>query len=228
MLKRYLLYTVTLVIVIVLINLLGSGCGVPGKVTGGGWIPSTSGVPGNKAKFGFNGAECAPGVVSGQFDYHDKNAPGFTGPGGGLKMHGTVLSAGLCVPPLGTNIAVACATCIVSGAQYGIDLAYTSTNPNFPGMGCAFVCVTDNGEGAGAPPDVVTIIEASGAGMLCPTGPYAGYTNTGPVQGNIQSHICTCTDGIDNDGDTFIDCADPGCIDPTTMMCDPNRDESDA
>jgi hypothetical protein len=45
------------------------------------------------------------------------------------------------------------------------------------------------------------------------------------VQGNIQSHTCTCNDGIDNDGDQAVDAADSSCLDPVTGQYDPNRDE---
>jgi hypothetical protein len=56
-------------------------------------------------------------------------------------------------------------------------------------------------------------------------GPFSGYVNEGPVQGNIQAHTCTCSDAIDNDGDGLMDEDDPACKDPVTGAFDPNRDD---
>ncbi len=158
-----------------------SGCAGPGKVTGGGWIPSTSGDPGDKANFGFNAAQCDVGTIRGRFDYHDQNAAGFAA-AGGVKMNGPVTETGLCgvAPFTGGG---PCGFLFCPDGSYVITVEYSSTNPNLPGDGTAFACVTDNGEG----------INATSADMglvVVPTGPYAGYVNSGLVQGNIRAHDC--------------------------------------
>lgn len=202
--------------VIVMLALVGLiGCGGGGstasliKVTGGGWLPSASGLPG-KATFGFNATHCAAGVFSGQFNYHDKHAPAPFQPGG-VKMNGSVVGARLCV---GTSCQSSSGC---PGGSAEVEVHYRSTNPRFAGEGRALACVDDNGEGSKAPADTGRVKVTSG--------PFAGYVNEGAVQGNIQEHICTCTDGEDNDGDGLTDAADPACIDPITGEFDPNLDE---
>ena len=149
-----------------------SGC-APGKVTGGGWIPSTSGDPRDKANFGFNAAQCEEGVIRGRFDYHDHNAAGFAA-AGGVKMNGPVTeTTGLCGGP----------PCACAAGSYVITVDYDSTNPNFPGNGVAVVCVADNGAGINA-------TSADMGSLRVATGPYMGYANSGPVQGNIRAHDC--------------------------------------
>jgi len=98
-----------------------------------------------------------------------------------------------------------------------VEVHYRSTNPRKAGGGTALACVDDNGEGSKAPADTGRI--------KVTTGPFANYVNAGAVQGNIQNHTCTCTDGIDNDGDGLTDEDDPACIDPVTEEFDPNLDE---
>lgn len=198
----------TLITTAAILGLIGCGTvgGPPGqgfvgaKMTGGGWIPSSSGVQGHKANFGFNAAQCVESVlaISGHFNFHDKHAPGFQP--GGVKMNGSVVGVNLCSP----------GPCPSSGCPVGsveVEVAYRSTNPRFPGLGTALACVEDNGEGAKATaPDRGKIVVMDG--------PFEDYQNEGPVQGNIQAHTCTCTDGIDNDGDGLTDADDPACDDP--------------
>ena len=149
-----------------------SGC-APGKVTGGGWIPSTSGDPRDKANFGFNAAQCDADAIRGRFDYHDQNAAGFAA-AGGVKMNGPVTAmTGLCETP----------PCPCPAGSYVITVDYGSTNPNFPGDGVAVACVTDNGEGINA-------TSADMGSISVTSGPYTGYFNSGPVQGNIRAHDC--------------------------------------
>ena len=105
--------------------------------------------------------------------------------------------------------------------SFEVEVEYRSTNPRYPGTGTALACVVDNGEGANAPADKAIIKVKDGP----QGGPYAGYSNEGPVQGNVQFHTCTCADGVDNDGDHSVDDADSSCIDPVTGQYDPNRDE---
>src|SRR5262249_50053546 len=158
-----------------------AGCtGNPGKVTGDGWIQSVSGN--GKANFGFNGQQCVPGELKGEFDYYDQPL--------GVKMHSAVVSASLCAGDNSGQIpSAACGVCtelgLPIGTTYGIDFPYRSTNPKVPGEGFGIVCVTDNGEGKNAAqPDIL--------GILIIDGPYSGYSNINYVQGgNIQSHKCT-------------------------------------
>jgi len=153
-----------------------SGCSQqPGKVTGGGWIPSSSGVADDKANFGFNADSC-DGSVHGHFNYHDKEATAFQP--GGVKMNGPVIESGLCSAIPDPNSP----PCVCAEGEYEVEVAYRSTNPRFPGTGTAIACVKDNGEGLGT---------TDTAGVLAvTTGPYTGYSNSGPVQGNIQAHSC--------------------------------------
>jgi len=69
------------------------------------------------------------------------------------------------------------------GPCYEIKIHYRSTNPKEPGEGEAVACVVDNGEGINA-------ISLDNAFIDVVSGPYNGYTNSGPVKGNIQSHEC--------------------------------------
>jgi hypothetical protein len=66
---------------------------------------------------------------------------------------------------------------------YGFDVNYTSTNPDYPGNGSAYVCVIDNGQGSQASSKDFALLDAQG-------GPYDGYVNYGNVQGNISAHSC--------------------------------------
>jgi hypothetical protein len=186
--KNY-LFGIAALALAVAIWLSGSCGAVPGKVTGGGTIPSTDGVPGDTANFGFNGDSCNfvagnPSSIKGNFNYLDINAPGFQP--GGVKMKGDVSEAAQCVFPLGgTLLDSACAICVALGFQgtlYGVVVNYRSTNPNFSGNGTIFACVADGGKGVNATSDSVAV------GVV--NGPFSGYFNFGPAQGNIQSHPC--------------------------------------
>jgi hypothetical protein len=168
------------IVILVLAAVVGlSGCAQGGKVTGGGWIPSASGEAGEKANFGFNAEECTPDEVKGHFNYHDKALE--------VKMNGPVIDAGECVEPFSNpNLSLSCLFCTLTFPglpAYGIEVAYRSTNPALPGTGNAIACVTDNGEGANA-------TSADLGRIFVLSGPYAGYQNAGPVQGNIQAHRC--------------------------------------
>lgn len=156
--------------------------GCQGKVTGGGWLLSASGQAGDKANFGFNGTQCDPeGELSGSFNYHDKNAPGFTG---GVKVHSTVTAASLCTEFDPTGVCEEICFGLEGfnpGTTYILVFEYRSTNPQVPGDGFGIVCVNDSGEGKAADPDRLAIVLE---------GPYEGYFNSGQTQGNIQSHAC--------------------------------------
>jgi hypothetical protein len=204
------------------------GCAHPAKFTGGGWLPSTSGGVKDKANLGFNVKNCAPGEedISGHFNFHDNKAPAYAVLGG-VKFGGFVVGGGLCTSDdtEEENEVVACDPsgtlvpsdfCPQDDGWIGIDVAYESTNPKLPGDGTAVACARDNGQGVNATSDQISILVLDG--------PYAGYANSGTVKGNLKQHVCTCTDGIDNDGDSLIDADDPGC----NLINGLNGDESGA
>jgi hypothetical protein len=198
--------------------LLMSGCLIPGAVTGGGWIPSADLVSGDKANFGFSGQQCdLSQPPTGNFNFHDKSS-GFSS-GTSVKMNGTLAQAGQCVFSTcatdadcstggGTcglllpNNAIApvcvypdsipsqaCEFCLsefnspLPDKTYGLAVNYTSTNSSYPGTGAALVCMIDNGQGHNAS-------QKDQLAITIGTGPYAGYTNSGSVQGNISGHTC--------------------------------------
>ena len=116
-------------------------------------------------------------------------------------MNGEITGIVLCSAPPDN-----CGGCPANSFQAEIE--YRSTNPKNRGDGTAFACVLDNGEGKNAPPDTARI--------QVDNGPFGGYSNQGTVQGNIQFHTCTCTDGIDNNMDGLADADDPSCLDPNS------------
>lgn len=167
-----------------------TGCGFT-QVSGGGWIPSV--VEGEKANFGFWGDTCY-GPVQGNFNYHDMNAP--VGESIGVKMNGWVTEAADCgVAGLNLDAVGLCKECraIATGAgltvaEDGSGLAalaadYRSTNPKIKGEGKLIACMADNGEGSKAIADDVIAVKVT-------KGPFKGYFNKGPVQGNIQQSSC--------------------------------------
>jgi hypothetical protein len=193
------LTTVAAVVGLVSCGPIGGGEFVGGKMTGGGWIPSSSQIQGHKANFGFNAAQCVEGQIAGHFNFHDKHAPAF--PLGGVKVSGSVVAAKLC------TAADPCSESDCPIGAFEVEVTYRSTNPRYPGpAGRALACVEDKGEGANA-------TGADNGKIVITTGVFRGYENQGPVQGNIQAHECTCTDGKDNDGDGLVDAADPACLD---------------
>jgi hypothetical protein len=169
---------------------------LPGFVTGGGWIGSADEVPGHHANFGFNGEQCdLNNPPTGHFNFHDMSAPGYPG---GVKINGTLADATLCetdtsASPGAVEATQACQFCatlsnlvpqgVTPQGVYGLDVNYRSTNPRYPGVGAAIVCVADDGEGFNA-------AASDGAAISITTGPFTEYTNQGPVQGNVQAHPC--------------------------------------
>lgn len=159
-----------------------SGCAlIPGKVTGGGTIPST--VSGS-ANFGFNANACDPNNVKGTFTFQDKAA--------GVKLNGDITRAGKCVfIPNSTSFDCGCPPDIafsdsVTNNLYFAQLTYRSTNPNVPGSGTAIACAKDNGEGGKA--DFADIISFD---ILTGPAPYQGYSILNELSGgNIQGHSC--------------------------------------
>jgi hypothetical protein len=163
---------VTAAVAVVLFGFSLSGCN---KVTGGGTLEGFSG----RATVAFNADGCGD-VAKGEFEFVDHNAV--------VKMHGDVVAATQCVLP------GQCAPCEAlrssinpsetpGTADYQIIATYRSTNPSFPGNGDVLACVSDNGEGSNA-------IVADVAYIQVQSGPFAGYTNYGMIQGNIQQHKC--------------------------------------
>lgn len=176
------------ILTILTVGLL-TACGVPTKVTGGGWMGSNSGN--GTANFGFNAKACVdPFKATGHFNFHDKN--GLVGGNpviGGVDMNGQVVEASKCI----ANGASVSSTvgCQVCGNLLGIDgemghnavvATYNSINPKALGSGIVYACAKDNGEGSIANSDLAIILVSGG--------PFDSYRNTGAVTGNIQDHPC--------------------------------------
>jgi hypothetical protein len=210
--KKYDTYTIGILCLVLALGLWGCA---PTQINGGGTLPSKSGKAGDKANFGFSANNCTPGVITGTFNYHDKAAPGW--PNGGVKLNGTVVDAGKC-SELGNSSPywLACAICNlqfcngsgwpgqwetylsgfftdpsgfcpedinVPNNLYAVGFQFTSTNPRYPGTGAGVACIRDNGQGKKA-------IDKDNVTLIIALGQYSGYTNQGPVQGNISSGPC--------------------------------------
>ena len=187
---------VCLFVIFIGFALVFSGCGVPGKVTGGGYIPSVACYDYEncdecnlKANFGFNANSCDDNwEVSGHFNYVDMDAKD-----GGVKMNGIVVEVAECErfdSNDDSDLNFACGICkdeLNGGNEaenfYAAKVKYRSTNPKDRGEGYAVACVSDNGEGFNAE-------SADIAAFYVLTGPFQGYMNAGRVQGNIQAHEC--------------------------------------
>lgn len=161
------------IFVLCVLALVVLGCTAT-KGTGGGWMSST--VPGEKATFGFQ-AHCDPRdqtatgcTVRASGFYEDKAA--------NVKMQLVAMEAA--EAPAGPAIG---ANCQISTVQY------RSTERSRPGPGSASVTVCDDDTLPAGPkearvPDIFSIVVTSG--------PYAGYTNAGPVLGgNIKIVLAT-------------------------------------
>lgn len=177
-----------------------SGCMALGKVSGGGWM---EGAEGGRANLGFTAAQCAEGWIDGSFTYHDRKADK-------LQIHGAITNAGLCQGDYDSDLGM-CDYCeaiwggstLAGCASYQVEFDYV-TQGKVKDTGTGFACVVDCGEGINAVFDDGLYIELD-----------TGYSNFGPLMGgNIQAHTCTCTDGLDNDGDGYIDENDPDCVSP--------------
>lgn len=133
------------------------------KGTGGGWISSV--VPGEKATFGFE-AHCDPRGPQPPLPCDPRAAGRYEDKGAGVRMELEMLlvSEG--------------ASCQTAGVEY------RSQSAARPGNGTATVTACDNDALPRGPrevrvPDTFTI--------TVKTGPYAGYTNGGPLLGgNIR------------------------------------------
>jgi hypothetical protein len=163
-----------------LLAVLEMGCGVPGKMTGGGFMPSSDGVEGHKAVFGFNGQQCdMTKSATGHLEYHDPYAARFGS--AGVKLSADVASTLRCVDSAPLSYPVA--ECRYCGRDaYVIRFSYSSSMPGLNGSGQGWMCAWDRGEGSNAADDFALINLSDG--------PFAGYGNIGPTQGNLQSHEC--------------------------------------
>ncbi|MDA1315581.1 MAG: hypothetical protein O2968_19810 [Acidobacteria bacterium] len=196
-----------------------SGCGIPAKITGGGSIVNMEGE--KTASFGFNAQDCNDAADestlfdgSGQLNYNDQSE--------GVKFHGEVREANQCIfDEEPGDLGLTCLFCaaviadqelfgidnIVEASQFlaefefkGIGMTYRSTNPKEKGEGLAGVCTVDLGEGSnneGINGFTIVAIPPDSLGG----GPFAGYSNVGAVQGNIQMHPCPGEGGIGNQED---------------------------
>lgn len=138
------------------------------KGTGGGWMSST--VPGQKATFGFE-AHCDP---------RGPQPPLGCDPRGSGHYEDEAANLGMQLVRLAPAFGFTC---------QGTQVEYRSTERTRPGTGTATVSVCDNdthpsGPDAARDPDIFSITVTSG--------PYAGYTNAGPVLGgNIRVFLAT-------------------------------------
>lgn len=190
-----------------------SGC-TPAIYTIGGTIPSTNPSKGaTKAQFSLSGDSCDGDLeATGTFTYHDKSATAWNPKqkGVGLQMTGPVLFVSDCSNPTAEGEAEFCAgawegdlnpevqylldNCPLRGQVSGVPVKYfgaiyVSTNARYPGEGIVFGCAQDNGQGGKVDyKDWATIIVPSEFEEA--NGPYAGYRNTGSVQGNVATFAC--------------------------------------
>lgn len=177
------------------------GCAVPGQVTGGGTMPSST--QGYKAVFGFSGDSC-DGQLTGHITYVDKNAPDFSG---GIQMRSTqILEAKLCNGSSTTGTySEACTLCgnflaslnisvpppATAPPMYAVLFDYASTNSAVPTptpAPAALVCAIDNGQGASATSEDFVLIAAQ---PPFGTDSNGSILNSGYAQGNIKAHSCT-------------------------------------
>lgn len=196
-----------------------SGC-TPAIYTVGGTIPSKNPSKGaTKAQFSLSGDSCdglpsayPEGVAT--FTYHDKSDTTYN-PGGkgiGLQMTGPVLFVTDCSNPTIEGEADFCAgtwngepeatidylleSCPLLGGASTAPVKffvaiYTSTNKRYPGEGLVWGCVQDNGQGKNASfKDKAVLIVPTDVPAASDNGPYAGYSNSGSVQGNVATYAC--------------------------------------
>jgi hypothetical protein len=152
-----------------------SGCS-EGLRWGGGWMLSNDGV--SKANFGFNVTRCGE-LLEGHLNYHDRSAVGYAS-AGGVKLNGPVTEVLLC-PRIGASDPD-CSACPASSAGTRVlaRFDYRSTNPKLPGQGRVVACVINRGGDM-----------ADAVGFEVQTGPFAGYSNSGVLQGgSIEQASC--------------------------------------
>lgn len=115
---------------------------------------------------------------------------------GGVKMNGWVTEVADCAL-IGGNVDAQglCDKCEAITGEVGFKVAeggsgfaaiaanHRSTNPKKPGEGKVAACMVDNGEGSEAIDDDMIAVKVT-------KGPFKGYFNRGPVQGNVQQSSC--------------------------------------
>jgi len=144
--------------------------GCAGKYTGGGYIDSVIVGANSKAAFGFNidgtdvDGDGNPDVAKGQFQYDDRAA--------GVSFHVVVDER-----PIGL---ICNPDCFAPGAS--VMVPYAGSYSSKDGGGYVTLAVTSINDGFGNQVDSLWIYGVS-------SGPYAGYSNYGVVQGGtIKFH----------------------------------------
>ncbi len=211
--KRYDIYSMVLLCLAVAF-LASYGC-APIQINGGGTLPSTSGIAGDKANFGFYGNNCTPGAITGTFNYLDKKAPNW--PNGGVKLNGVVVEVAKCSE--GDNFSttgIACGicnlqfcncpgwpgtlgTCVSNFLADPLGFCY-GMNPipnNLYGVGFQFTSTNPRYPGGGLGVACITdngqgtkAINQDNVALIIVNGQYQGYMNQGPVQGNTATGPC--------------------------------------
>lgn len=178
--------------------LLLVGCADTGFFSLGGTIPTQNPEktgPRYRANFGGFFDACDLDNVHGHVTYHDRYSTL-----GEIRIEGLVEEAAECVD-FGNQVDGDCTRCrqwfeeatgeeLLDFAQGGY-LGYAKIRYRSQDMksfdpsqnGTAYVCAADFGEGAKATDDDYLLMKVT-------SGPYAGYTNFGPVQGNINHRDC--------------------------------------
>lgn len=204
----------SIVILCLAVSLGLYGC-APMQINGGGTLPSTSGNIKDKANFGFSANNCNPRIITGDFNYHDKNALGL--PDGGVKLNGEVLEVAKCSE--GDNSSYSGITCGICNLQFcngcswpdgwetcvsdfltdpmGYCQDIEPIPPNLYGVVFRFTSTNPRYPGSGAGVACITdngqgskAIDKDKLVLIIATGQYAGYVNQGPVKGNISSAPC--------------------------------------
>lgn len=176
-----------------------AGCAEPGFFSLGGTIPTENlGKTGTRYKANFGGFidACDLENVNGHVTYQDKYAST-----GEIRLEGLVTNAAECVAFSVSGLEAGCLQC-----RQWIQEATGEAPPNVPeegylgyaeiryrsqdtktfgksNNGIAYVCVADFGEGSKAPKSDFLLLNIT-------SGPYEGYRNYGPVQGNINHEGC--------------------------------------
>ena len=201
------------------------GCATRVQINGGGTIPSSSGEPKDKSNFGFFVNNCTPGVMTGEFNYHDKKAPNWST--GGVKFIGEIVDVGNCSETNNLSLSgIACGICnlqfcdcdwpnnwedCVNGfftepfVDYCPDMA-DQIPDNMYGIGIHYTSTNPRYPGSGTGVACVTdngqgrnAIDKDNLVIILANGIYQGYVNQGSVQGNAATEPCChdlCLEGF--------------------------------
>lgn len=144
------------------------------KITGGGWLPSTTG-DGSKANLGFVMNTCDPANVKGHFNYHDLS---YT-----PSLKAAAKIDGFYQPRVGQ--------CLLSDGTGTTDLAVTCSGPTQALVVFDYESKNKKEDAAGVGQACVCMDSATfNMQIAFIDGPYAGYSNEGSVKGNINNHGC--------------------------------------